>query len=231
MTGSADAGTTRPDITPRSARLLPAIFAHRWAMCPLRESDRTLTLAVVREPDEATVRIAARLSGRDAVFEHVSDARIFELLAECYAESPQPHRALADHVIPEPPDNARVLLAEDDMIQRMLARAFLESGGLTVIAASDGQDALDVLADPAHGVNAVVTDLQMPRCSGEQLVRATRATGHRDLPIIVLPATGDPAVTVPLLDAGASDYFAKPMDAVRFPARVRAAIIRRLMVS
>ena len=62
-----------------------------------------------------------------------------------------------------------VLLAEDEQDVRELAREFLESGGYTVIEATNGQDALRVAAQHSGNIDLLVTDMVMPGMTGQQL--------------------------------------------------------------
>ncbi|HEV7264525.1 MAG TPA: response regulator [Falsiroseomonas sp.] len=82
----------------------------------------------------------------------------------------------------------RVLLAEDEGIIALLLQDVLEAAGHTVVAASDGQAAV-ALAARAGPFDALVTDLNMPRLGGAELIRRLR--GDRpSLPVVVL--TGSP---------------------------------------
>ena len=84
------------------------------------------------------------------------------------------------------------LLAEDHSDLRLLLDLTLERGGFHVVQATDGQDALDQIARVAPDV--LVTDLQMPRVDGLQLVRTVRAlAGYQRLPILLLTGSPDDA--------------------------------------
>ena len=83
----------------------------------------------------------------------------------------------------------RVLLAEDEPL---IARSFadlLEAEGHEVALALDGAEALDVARGLGDGLDALVTDLRMPRMCGEDLIRALRAE-RPGLPVVVV--TGSP---------------------------------------
>jgi two-component system, cell cycle sensor histidine kinase and response regulator CckA len=62
-----------------------------------------------------------------------------------------------------------VLLAEDEQDVRELAREFLESGGYTVIEATNGQDALRVASNHSGNIDVLVTDMVMPGMTGQHL--------------------------------------------------------------
>ena len=62
-----------------------------------------------------------------------------------------------------------VLLAEDEQDVREVAREFLESGGYTVLEARDGNDALQIAAQHSGSIDLLVTDMVMPRMTGQEL--------------------------------------------------------------
>ena len=71
----------------------------------------------------------------------------------------------------QPLDNRRILLVEDERPIRMLVRVILESAGASVVDAEDGAQALRLLELDDGEFDAVVTDLSMPRLSGNELAR------------------------------------------------------------
>ncbi len=132
----------------------------------------------------------------------------------------------ADAATDEEDGPPRVLLVDDDPVARAIARALLERDRFEVQEAEDGQAALDILVrDPDFSI--VVLDLDMPRLGGQetlQQIRATPATAA--LPAIVLTGRAGADSEAALLRDGADDYLNKPIDAVRFGARVQAALRR-----
>jgi two-component system chemotaxis response regulator CheY len=90
--------------------------------------------------------------------------------------------------------------------------------GLNVILAGTALEALGMLSQAAPVVRAVITDLNMPRMSGFELIENIRR-GHRHpgLPIIVVSGDTDPRAPDRARAAGADAYFSKPFS----PARLR----------
>lgn len=115
---------------------------------------------------------------------------------------------------PMPPPRklrGRVLIAEDNESNLIVARAQLERMGLEVVVAGDGQQALDVLATEA--VDLVLMDCQMPIVDGFDATIALRereaASGQR-LPVIALTANAMKGDRERCAAAGMDDYLAKP---------------------
>jgi two-component system KDP operon response regulator KdpE len=118
---------------------------------------------------------------------------------------------------------SRVLVADDEPAIRKVARDAFEREGHEVVAAIDGQEALERFEE--GGVDLIVTDLAMPRLGGLELVQEIR---RRDpVPILVLTVRNEEREKVRLLDAGADDYVTKPFGVAELVARARALLRRR----
>ncbi len=83
----------------------------------------------------------------------------------------------------------RVLLAEDEALIALSLADLLEAEGHEVLVAPDGADALDAARRLGDALDVLVTDLNMPRMGGEDLIRALRAE-RPGLPVVVI--TGSP---------------------------------------
>ncbi len=104
----------------------------------------------------------------------------------------------------------RVLLAEDDPINREVASLVLEEVGLRVDCAVDGVEAVEMAARQTYAL--VLMDMQMPRLGGPDAARRIRATpaGAR-LPILAMTANAFTADRQRCLDAGMDDFIVKPI--------------------
>src|SRR5258706_532617 len=124
------------------------------------------------------------------------------------------------------PAQSRVLLVDDDAVNRGLARGILEKNGFAVTEAGDGLAALEALAaDPAYAL--MVLDLDMPRLGGlETLERARSAVQTAALPVIVLTGSTNESSAGGAMEKGAHDYVRKPLEPARFVPRVKAALLR-----
>ena len=109
-------------------------------------------------------------------------------------------------------EGQRVLLAEDNEINQIVAKELLEDMGLVVDIADNGRIAVEMLSSGAT-YTAVFMDIQMPEMDGFEATRAIRATpGFRLLPIIALTAHGMVGDREKCLKAGMNDHISKPID-------------------
>ena len=115
------------------------------------------------------------------------------------------------HVAVAHTDNPRrrVLVVDDSVMTRTLERTIFESAGYSVVVASDGMHALEILSDGAH-VDAVVSDIEMPRMNGLELTAALRQDERwRNLPIVLVTSMGSPEHIEAGAAAGADAYIVK----------------------
>ncbi|WP_322042024.1 hybrid sensor histidine kinase/response regulator [Paraburkholderia sp. J67] len=101
-----------------------------------------------------------------------------------------------------------VLIAEDNLLNRSLLRDQLRTLGATVIEAKDGEEALARLDDTR--VDVVLTDLNMPRMNGLELLHAARAK-HGGLPVYAVSGNALPEQIAQGRQSGFTDYLSKPV--------------------
>jgi len=113
---------------------------------------------------------------------------------------------------------ARVLLAEDNPINALLARSLLEREGCTVDRVGNGEDALGAVAG-AH-YDLILMDLRMPGMDGRETTEALRARGCRT-PIVALTADAFEEDRRACLEAGMDDFLTKPLKPAVLQAMLR----------
>ncbi len=115
----------------------------------------------------------------------------------------------------EPPGPRRILLVDDSISVRKFVGQMLERAGFAVITAADGVEGLQVLEETP--VDAVITDLEMPRLNGFELIQELRRrAATRDLPIVVLTTRVGAKHLNLARWLGVTDYVAKPVDEPAF---------------
>ena len=110
-------------------------------------------------------------------------------------------------------EGKKILVADDDMRTVYALSATLRAKGIEVVTADTGRAALDVLAEHSD-VAAVLMDVMMPEMDGYEATRRIRANPRfKGLYIITLTAKAMKGDREKCLEAGASDYLPKPVDA------------------
>jgi two-component system response regulator AtoC len=103
----------------------------------------------------------------------------------------------------------RILVVDDEVKMRRLLEMTLKNMGHDVVQAADGAEAM-VCFDEAP-FDLVMTDLNMPRMDGMQLLRSLRERGE-EVPVIVLTAFGTIETAVEAMKLGAADYIIRPFE-------------------
>jgi CheY-like chemotaxis protein len=125
------------------------------------------------------------------------------------------------HQSDEPLQDRKVLVVDDDIRNIFALNSLLERHKMAVISATNGQDAID-LVEGTDGLALVLMDVMMPEMDGYETMRRIRSNPRfRMLPIIALTAKAMKGDREKCLEAGASDYVAKPVNTEQLLSLVR----------
>ncbi len=128
-----------------------------------------------------------------------------------------------------PATRARVLIVDDDPVVRETIRDSVEHLGYATREAGSAEDALTQLAGELPDL--ILLDVRMPGITGIELCRQLKADRATHLiPVVLLTAQGELDTRVAGLEAGADDYFTKPVHLRELRARLRALIRLKRMV-
>ncbi|MEN8205372.1 MAG: ATP-binding protein [Pseudomonadota bacterium] len=124
----------------------------------------------------------------------------------------KPERPAAETIPVASYQGARVLLVDDDVRNLLALTPLLEQWGLDVMAAGDGEEALETLAT-ADPFDVLLMDIMMPGMDGYEVIRQLRRQpGFADLPVIALTARAGDEDRQQCLAAGANDCVVKPLE-------------------
>ncbi|MFH1157251.1 MAG: response regulator [Pseudomonadota bacterium] len=114
-----------------------------------------------------------------------------------------------------------VLLVDDDMRNVFALTSVLEEKSMRVVVARDGRESIDKLHEMAE-VDVVLMDIMMPRMDGYEAMQEIRKNSQfKALPIIALTAKAMKGDRNRCMEAGASDYLAKPVDTDKLLSMLR----------
>jgi class 3 adenylate cyclase len=121
---------------------------------------------------------------------------------------------------------ARLLVADDNRVNRLLLSRSLELQGHTVAMAENGRVALQMLQK--GGFDLVLLDMEMPEMTGFEVLEALSADpALRDLPVIVTSSLEGIDHIVRCIELGAEDYLPKPVNPVLLKARLNASLEKK----
>ena len=114
--------------------------------------------------------------------------------------------------------NIRILTIDDSKTMRDMLMLTLADAGFDVIQAVDGKEGVDLLE--RENVDVVITDINMPRMDGYEVVRQLRARPeHKTTPILVLTTESEAEKKNIAREAGATGWLVKPFDPERLTVR------------
>lgn len=118
-----------------------------------------------------------------------------------------------------------VLAVDDDELILAIATRVLQAEGLSVIAARDGAEAMELIESLRPDI--ILTDVDMPTVSGLELVQRLRSDPELTrIPVVFLSSLSETSDIVRALELGGDDYLTKPFDGQELVARVRAKLAR-----
>ncbi len=165
---------------------------------------------------EEVEKQAQALGVSGLIVKPVTRSSLLDALADAFGSEPERLRlsrarrpAAASPVF----RGARVLVVEDNAINRQVARELLEAAGAVVSLANNGVEALAAISADAVHLDAVLMDLQMPEMDGYEAARTIRKDPRHDgLPIIAMTAHAFEEERARCRDAGMNAHVSKPVD-------------------
>ncbi len=121
---------------------------------------------------------------------------------------------------------ARLLVVDDNKVNRLLLARNLELQGHSVASAENGRVALDMLR--RESFDLLLLDMEMPEMDGFQVLeQLVNDLDLRDLPVIVTSSLEGVANIVRCIELGAEDYLTKPVNPVLLKARIGASLEKK----
>jgi len=123
-------------------------------------------------------------------------------------------------------DPGRMLVVDDNRVNRLLLTRALEQNGHQVRTAENGKIAMDLLK--ANPFDVILLDIDMPEMNGFEVLEALlEDDALRDLPVVMTSASDELDRVVKCIEMGAEDYLVKPLNPVLLRARVNASLEKK----
>jgi CheY-like chemotaxis protein len=175
----------------------------------LKRLGQTMNLKEVRSPE--------RLQDEAALVLHSNISKLPEARRGSIQKLHETETVLKDK---------RILIVDDDIRNIFAMTSLLERYGMQIMSAETGKAALEKLQSVTD-IEVVLMDIMMPDMDGYDTMRAIRKFGKfRSLPVIALTAKAMKGDREKCIDAGASDYIAKPVDSAELLSLLRLWLYR-----
>jgi CheY-like chemotaxis protein len=141
---------------------------------------------------------------------------------------PEPKRKMIErlHGSDDALRGRRVLVVDDDARNIFALTTVLENHEMEVVSATNGRQAIETISRE-QDISVVLMDIMMPEMDGYQTMREIRKDAQfHSLPIVALTAKAMKGDREKCLDAGASDYIAKPVDTDQLLSLLRVWLYR-----
>jgi signal transduction histidine kinase len=118
---------------------------------------------------------------------------------------------------------SKILIVDDEEQTRFCMSLSLQMNGYDAITASNGEDALETIIEMQHSkkpVDLIITDIDMPKLNGEELIKKLNDLNIR-IPSIIITGLGEKDLVVRLMRLGCRDFIDKPFDPDDIEKRIR----------
>ena len=132
--------------------------------------------------------------------------------------------------MPAAASTATVLVVDDDPLNRTMLAMSLGNAGYSVVQAGNGREGIAVLEAESHGIDVVLTDIEMPELDGYGFLQHRQGNDRlKAIPFIVISGVDEMASIIACIKLGAEDYLPKPFDPVLLHARIGACVDKKRM--
>lgn len=170
-----------------------------------------------------THQLVKLMNGTIAVKSHKGIGSVFTVKIPAFpgteADLPEKGKVEIDSSILK---GKRILLAEDNEINRLVATTVLANVGAVVVEVENGQEAIRELLQ--HRYDAVLMDLQMPVMGGLEATRKIRSEVDKDIPVIALTANAIKGESDRCREAGMTGFVSKPFNEAELINKLAASI-------
>ncbi|MEJ2609674.1 MAG: ATP-binding protein [Candidatus Thiodiazotropha sp.] len=167
--------------------------------------------------------------GYYALITNTSDYEVVYRVIHSLPGSPFDNEEQIGKTLPQPEKTAKILVADDNLVNQQVTQSFLEQVGHTVTVFSDGQSALDALTSDDYDL--AIVDMMMPEQSGLDVIKLYRQiTDNTELPFIMLTANVSQEVRTSVESLGVK-YLTKPLRGYRLQEAVGEILDQRIEAS
>jgi len=121
----------------------------------------------------------------------------------------------------------KLIVADDSRMVRGIVTRIVEPLGYEVVAAGNGQEALNILESGEQNINLVLLDWNMPVLNGIDVIKKMRADSRlRSIPVLMVSTESEEDRIKQAMDAGAQGYLTKPFTPEQLTNAIRRALVK-----
>lgn len=146
---------------------------------------------------------------------------LFDAINEVLGNSVKDERSIqGKNKFPQPLENIRLLLVEDNEFNQIVARDLLQQAGAVIDVVENGQQAIDVLRNNATSYDTILMDVQMPVMDGFTATKIIRQDLKINIPVIAMTAGVTAFERESCIASGMNDLIAKPIETEKMLATI-----------
>ena len=121
----------------------------------------------------------------------------------------------------------KLIVADDSRMVRGIVTRIVEPLGYEVVAAGNGQEALNILESGEQNINLVLLDWNMPVLNGIDVIKKMRADSRlKSIPVLMVSTESEEDRIRQAMDAGAQGYLTKPFTPEQLTNAIRRALVK-----
>lgn len=121
----------------------------------------------------------------------------------------------------------KLIVADDSRMVRGIVTRIVEPLGYEVVAAGNGQEALNILESGEQNINLVLLDWNMPVLNGIDVIKKMRADSRlKSIPVLMVSTESEEDRIKQAMDAGAQGYLTKPFTPEQLTKAIRRALVK-----
>lgn len=125
-------------------------------------------------------------------------------------------------------DKMKILSVDDSTTIRKIIRASVEILNYSLLEASGGAEALDILAKERENIKLILLDLNMPGMSGFEFLKTVKKDNlYKDIPVMMVTTEGEKENIVKAVQAGVANYLLKPFTSEELTKKIMQCIGRK----
>ena len=120
-----------------------------------------------------------------------------------------------------------ILIVDDSTTMRRIVKRCLDEMGHELLEASDGLQALKIIAEKYDRIQLIILDLNVQGMTGFEVLQTVRTDPHsKRIPVMMLTSEADQAFVLEALRAGVQNYLTKPFDPKVLAAKIQESLMQ-----